>query len=898
MKTKFIFLSMLLSFAFVHAQQSITGTILSENDPLFGVNIIEKGTSNGTTSDENGKFTLNSDNDFPINIVVSYLGYKTKELRIQQGSNSNITVNLEEDAFSLNPVVVGASRFKEKLLEAPISIEQLGIRELNNSASADVYETLTGLKGVQANTGSMSFTSINARGFADPNNLRFIQHIDGIDITTPGFGIIGNTAGATALDLRSIELIPGSSSALYGPDAFNGMVLMYTKNPFDFPGFSMEWKTGVTKQSTAGTNSYNDYSIRYAHVFSDKLAFKFDGNHRSATDWIGGNLDYKTGAGDFANRDDLLATDINTANFYNAVNRYGDGDFGVGILSLADGTAVTRTGIKDGDLFDGDVKNYRVNASLHYRPSENWELTYQFKHAHNDFSFRITTFYPFEDFAQTHHNLEAKSKNFTARVYSSKQTASRTSIGFLTADFIQQGLKSNQDWIADYQSIVDGGGSPKEARTFADDYFDANGSILDSRINDFNQAKESALASADVLNGGSQFVDNSGFVHGDLNYDFSDKFENFELQVGANVRRYTVDSEGTFFNDNRANGFTDVINYSQFGGFVQASTGIFNDKLKITGSLRYDKNENYDGNFTPRITAVLSPDENKNHNFRVSYQSAFRNPGLQESFINFELFPGFTIIGTSQVNLDNYQYTGATGNVVTGNQVREALGRTAVQPEENRTFEVGYKGLIFNKKLRIDLSYYKTWYPNFIAIQLPALFGFTAAGPGPDARAFLWYYNLEQTVTSEGLSLGLDYVLPNNFQLGFNYTNSSFDIPDYDATLQGGADKATFKRSLRFNTPQNRIQASIGNTGFGKNDNLSFNIVFKATSEYEYESSFGATVIPEINTTDASFGIKIPKWDSKITLGGSNIFNQEYSYVYGGPAVGSIYYVGFRYGLK
>lgn len=898
MKAIYLTFFLLFSINLTFGQLTVTGTVKSETETLLGVNIIEKGTSNGVTSDENGKFSLISENDYPITIVISYLGFKAQEVMITQENSFDITIHLKEDSFILNPVVVGASRFKEKLLEAPISIEQLGVRELNNAASADVYETLTALKGVQANTGSMSFTSINARGFADPNNLRFIQHIDGIDITTPGFGIIGNTAGASELDLRSMELIPGSSSALYGPDAFNGMVLMYTKNPFDFPGFSVSWKTGVTNQSSAGSNSYNDLSMRYAHVFSDKLAFKFDGNHRSATDWIGGSLEHKTSAAEFESREALLNKDINTAHFYNAVNRYGDGDFGVGVLSLADDTPVTRTGILDGDLYDGDVKNYRANASIHYKPNEDWEITYLFKHAHNDFSFRITTFYPFEDFAQTHHKLEAKTDNFTARVYKSKQTANRTSIGFLTANFIQQDLKSNEDWIADYQSIIDKGGSPKEARTFADDYLDAKGHILNTRLNDFNRAKESALASADVLNKGSKFLDNSGFVHGDLNYDFSDKFENLELQVGANFRSYSVDSDGTFFNDNRDNGFTDNINYSQFGGFVQASTGIFNDKIKLTGSLRYDKNENYDGNFTPRISIVLSPDEDKNHNFRASYQTAFRNPGLQESFINFELFPGFTILGTSQVNLDNYQYRGATGNVVTGNEVRKALGRVAIQPEENKTLELGYKGLLFNKKLRADISYYKTWYPNFIAIQLPALYGFTATGPGPDARAFLWYYNLEQTVTSDGLSLGLDYVLPSGFQLGFNYTYSAFDIPDYDAALQGGTDKATFKRSLRFNTPENRIQASFGNSGFGKNKNLNFNIVFKSTSEYEYESSFGATVIPSVNTTDATFGIKIPKWDSKLSFGANNIFNQEYSYVYGGPAIGSVYYVGVRYGLN
>ncbi|PCH76875.1 MAG: hypothetical protein COB98_04985 [Flavobacteriaceae bacterium] len=888
MKNNINLIILIFCTTYCFSQVTISGIVSYGDGPLMGVTIIEKNTSNGTTANEDGTFTLSSQNDLPITIIASFIGFDTKEIIVTTSNSKNIYIMLNENSVSLNPVVIGASRYKERLLESAISIEKIGITQLNNTSTADVYEVLTSLKGVQANTGSMSFTSINARGFSDPNNLRFIQHIDGIDITTPGFGIIGNTAGATELDLRSIELLAGSSSALYGPDAFNGMVLMYTKNPFDYPGFSASIKTGISKQSSVGNNKYNDLSLRYAHVFSEKVAFKIDANHRAATDWIGGDMSHRITAKDFSNRDEILARDINTAPFYNAVNRYGDGDFGSGIVKLSDGTAVTRTGILGGDLYNGDLKNYRINTGLYYRPNDNWEFEYQFKHAHNDFSFRITTFYPFENFAQTHHKIQAKTANFVARIYSSKQKANRTSIGFLSADLIQEDLKSDSQWLADYQSVIDNGGSFKEARTFADDYLDANGHILASRLNDFNQAKEKALASTDALNRGSKFIDNSGFVQGDINYNFQNEIDFMDVQAGFNYRKYKVDSEGSFFNDG-PNGYGKPIEFSQYGGFVQVSKKILDDRLKFTGSIRYDKNENYDGNITPRISAVYSMGEDKEHNIRASYQTAFRNPGLQESFIAFKLFSFLTILGANPDNIDNYNYVAPSGTTYTGNELMATLGANIITPEKNKTFEVGYKGLLLDKKLRADISYYKTWYPNFLYLKT-YLFK-----PGEqDFQVFLWYNNLDQEITSDGISVGLDYILPGNFTVGANYTKTTFDAPEFEGTPE---EKKTFKRGLRFNTPENRIQLSLSNTGFGKEDNLSFNITYQSTSEYEYASSFGETIIPKINFTNASFGIKIPKWDSKITLGGSNIFNQEYSYVYGGPNIGSVYYVGFRYGL-
>ena len=75
-------------------------------------------------------------------------------------------------------------------------------------------------------------------------------------------------------DVQSVELLPGASSALYGANAFNGILFMTSKNPFDSDGISTSLKRGITSQEASGDNAYTDFSIRMAHKFSDKFAAK------------------------------------------------------------------------------------------------------------------------------------------------------------------------------------------------------------------------------------------------------------------------------------------------------------------------------------------------------------------------------------------------------------------------------------------------------------------------------------------------------------------------------------------------------------------------------------------------------------------------------------------------
>ena len=91
--------------------------------------------------------------------------------------------------------------------------------------------------------------------------------------------------------MESMELVPGSASALYGPNAFNGILFMNSKSPFEYQGLSAQSKVGVTNSNANGTDPYYNLSVRYAKSFNDKFAFKVNVSYLSAQDWRANNYD-------------------------------------------------------------------------------------------------------------------------------------------------------------------------------------------------------------------------------------------------------------------------------------------------------------------------------------------------------------------------------------------------------------------------------------------------------------------------------------------------------------------------------------------------------------------------------------------------------------------------------
>src|SRR4029079_3332190 len=131
-------------------------------------------------------------------------------------------------------------------------------------------------------------------------------------------------------------------------------------------------------------------------------------------------------------------------------------------------------------------------------------------------------------------------------------------------------------------------------------------------------------------------------------YNLSQHTSSFaDILIGANYKKYSLNSKGTLFADTAG-----PIGISEVGAFIQISRE-FTNNPKLTGSARYDKNENFKGRFTPRLTAVYTVAEN--NNLRFSYQTAYRFPSTQMQWINLDLV-SYKLIGGNEAFRNIYHF--------------------------------------------------------------------------------------------------------------------------------------------------------------------------------------------------------------------------------------------------
>jgi outer membrane receptor protein involved in Fe transport len=929
MKMYLLFLSLFfcgISFA----QNSISGTV-TDNDaqPIFGANITVVGGAAGTVSDIEGKFTLITTSQLPYVVEISSVGFVSVKVNITS-KNQKIKVILKEEDNLLNEIVVSASRTPERVLESGVTIERMGIADIKKSASATFYDGLENLKEVQMNTSSLSFKSINTRGFATVANTRFLQLVDGMDNSSPLLNfVLGNLIGISEIDVESVELLPGASSALYGANAFNGILFMNSKNPFTSPGITAYAKFGQTSQQAAGTNDYVDYGIRMAHVFSPKLAAKANFTYMRGTDWWAVNYDDRT----------IKGIDRSNVN-YDGINVYGDeasanlksvaaGLLGAGAITQSQFTAfnsvlpnsnVSRTGYNEIDLTDNKASNTKIDFSLHYKPFANdVEVIWQSKFGFGNAVYQGANRYYLNNFFMQQHKLEIKGKHFFVRGYTTTEDGGNSYDMLFTGLNINNVWKDNSTWFGQYAATYAGatlsGATPENAHVAARNVADTGRLIPGTP--EFKAAFDKVTNEASVLTG-SRLVDNSRIYHSDVNYNFLDLIEFAEIQVGGSFRQYQLNSGGRIYTD--ADG---PIFYNEMGAYTQLTKKFLDDRLKFTGSIRYDKAQNYDGNVSPRASLVYSAGENRRHNFRASYQTGFRNPTTQDQYIGFNVGRAI-LLGSNPDNLTRYRevlpistavgQAFAGGSTVTINGLNaynnsytassvgafSAAGNPAllrksnleyVKPEQVKALELGYRSYI--NGFSVDLNGYYNIYNDFIGnINVVApLYGTAQDSPSgtPSAdpgfqsvhalstgnfRAFQLYTNTNVEIESLGFGLGLSRKVYKDFEVGVNYNFAEFNFDQSkDPSFEAG-----------FNTPKHRVKASFGNEKLFKN--FGFNVSGRYNTSYLWQSTFVDGMIDAATVIDAQINYEFPKLQSTLKLGASNIGGREYGQVLGAGLIG------------
>ncbi|MET2985869.1 TonB-dependent receptor [Aureibaculum conchae] len=907
----------------VSAQTIVSGKVMDSNgEPIPGANIIVVGTTIGTSSDFDGLYKLTVDQEPPFSIQASFLGL--------QSVTSEVTSNPQTLDFTLvegnelDEVVISASRTPERIFESPVTVERMGVRDIKTTASADFYEGLENLKGVDVNTNSLTFKSVNTRGFATFANNRFMQLVDGMDNSTPALNFpIGNLVGMVETDVASVELLPGASSALYGANAFNGILFMRSKNPFDHQGISVSMKTGITSQEAAGDNAYNDFGIRAAYKFSEKFAAKINFGYLKGTDWAAASDVDKTTVGG-------TRADLN----YDGLNIYGDevstningvaktleslGVLPAGANALVPSVVVSRTGYKESDLTDYNAESVKADWGLYYRPIEgnSLELSYVGKVGTGSTIYQGTNRYNIDDFFQEQHKLEIRNDNFFLRGYVVADRAGDSYDMVFTGININRAWKDDNTWFGEYagtfvQATL-GGATEDQAHAAARAQAESGRYAPGSP--EFKAAFNRSIADPN-LSTGSKFQDASKYYHSDANYNFSHLIDFADIQVGGSYRKYSLNSSGTIYTD--ADG---PIDYSEYGVYTQIQKGFElgeSSELKITGSARYDKSEFFDGFVSPRLSLGLTV--NRNHNIRASVQTGFRNPTTQDLFIGLDAGRAI-LVGAAPANLDRYSrdftvsgggqalgvpatitQTGAVAYnnsftassvqalAATGNPaVLEVANPSLVKPEQVTSAEIGYRAKI--SRVTVDLSAYYNEYKDFISqeVVISPYYGTVgdntlsvAAIANDDFQAYSTYTNSKAPVSSYGGSIGLTAKIFGNFELGGSYTYAKLDFdkdkyPDF---------------TTNFNTPEHKFKATFGNNELFKN--VGFNVAYRFSDDYYWEATFGNGVVPEFHTLDAQINFRVPSMKSTFKLGGTNLLGDEYFTAYGTGFIGSQYYLSW-----
>ena len=880
----------------------VSGTVTTPAAaPLPFATVVIKGTFIYGQTDEAGVYRLRVLTELlPLPLSVSFVGYETVVDTLRAGA-APLAIVLPPALTLISEVVVSASRAEENILRAGVTVDKLAPPQSNRLPQADMIQGLARLKGVDVTTSGMLMSSLSTRGFGGTTSERLVQLVDYMDTQSPSLNInAGNSLGLPEVDIASIEVLHGPSSALYGANAFNGVVQTTSKDPFLYPGLGVRLR--------GGSRAYLDGQLRYAVRLGTRLAFKVTGSYARGNDWIAGN--------DEALGKAYLPTNNpqGSALGYDAVNRYGEvaTTFGPGGGAL-NGKTVFMPGWSERQIVAGDdiAQLYRVSPALHWLITDKVKAQVDFKRSQGSTGYQNTNRYRFKNFATNQYRAEVRADRWFVRAFHTQDFGADTYDLSFTGAFMQTavdprsgpaGRSYAQQYFGAYaqaynvflaRSPGDTEGAGRAAQAAAAPFQLAAGSP------EFNALRERVISDP-TPRVGSRIDPQSTIT------DFSGQYEfrtpAFNAIAGAAYRRFGLGSNGLLFSDLPGR----PIHYAEYGAYFQLNKVLLAERLKIGLTGRVDGSKNFAAEFSPRASAVYSLGENRQHNFRLSYNEAYRYATQQGQYLNLDLgrvlllgnitggFAGYNPAVAGQLGAAL-----ATGNPAAALAAFEtSAGR--LKAEKVKAFEIGYKGLLA-KGLFLDVNYYHSRFTDFIGqvrllgnldgsrptpAQLAA--GTQAAQPFQSApqptRILQVQANASQQVRTCGAAAGLTYTPVKAVSLSANYTLSLLDKGNLPAGFQS-----------YFNTPRHKYNAGV--SGELKNG-FNYSLNYRWAEGHLFESPFAAGQLGSYSSLDAYLGYPVAKLHSEFVLGGSNLANARNLQVYGGPQIGRMVFLGLNLEIK
>lgn len=906
-------------FAFSQTSVTITGNVhnIQNKDKVPAASVTIKGTGTGTFTDDRGNFRLTTTQNPPFTLVFSSIGFETQEVVVSDASHP-VQVDFKPASSLGREIVVSASRVPERILESPVSIERVGSAAIRVAPATDYYDMIRGLKGVDVTTSSLTFTSVTTRGFNGSGNPRFNQFVDGMDNQAPGLNFsVGSVVGLSELDVDNMELLPGASSALYGSGGMNGTLLITSKDPFKYQGVSAEVKVGAMhlgKNDPVGSSPYYNIALRWGQKVSEKFAFKIGVQYVNAKDWVASDSTNYTGSGTGPKSHTITGTRASDPN-YNGVNVYGDetsldisnssttpflkGAFGAITTAnpalapvllpilLADGGksfAVSRTGYKESQIIDPTTEILKLTGGLYYKFTPHLQLSLTGNYGTGNSVYTGSDRYSLKALKIGQYKLELKADKWFIRAYTTQENSGQAFNATVTAQLFNEAWKPSYSaanpagsWYPQYAAAYllarAQGADPTTANNIARGAADQGRPVAGSAgfKTLFDQVRSKPIPI------GGEFLDRTNLYQTEGQYNLTEYVKFAEVLIGGSWRQYVLNSQGTLFADSAGR-----IKTNEYGAYLQISKKLFDDVLKLTASGRYDKNDNFDGKFTPRISAVVTVA--KDNYIRASYQNAYRFPSNQNQWINLNVGGGILIGGLPQLRSFYHFDTNPVINPLTGKV--QTFGK--YKPETVNSYELGYKGL-YNKTILLDAYGYYSRYQDFIGRTqvIQSKSGNPATINPNDPNSYTGYsvsVNSANKVSTYGFGVSLDYLLPNNFAINLNVSSDHIHNTDSSFTTY-------------FNTPKYRFNIGFSNSGFGFQKRFGFGLNYRWQDSYYTEADFRQGNVSAFGTIDGQVNYKLPSVRSLIKIGATNILNHYYITQYGNPAIGGLYYVSYAYNI-
>ena len=754
--------------AFAQSTGRIVGRVTdAQGAGVSGAQIIVSPAGISAISAEGGRFIARSIPSGTASLRAYRFGFRAKNVEgitVTAGQDVTVDIQFEQATVQLGGVVTSASRRVEKITDAPATITRLEEAQIQNSIGNSFASALKEVKGLEFIQTGVLTSSVNARGFNSSFNNRILQLEDGrIGVLAESALPVGSLTTVTKIDLASVEVLVGPGSALYGPDASNGVVSLTTKDPRQYPGWAVELD--------GGTRSFYDAQARYAGN-SGKLGYKISGEYVAVNEFHQDSLFYPgvNGGKPIIEKD---------ANWRNDIIR------GSGMLAYY---------LDNGSRLMATLGASKLNGVGATSVGRNQLQNYGYRDA----------------------QIQYTGSRLFAQAYMSQSVSGTT--------FQLNGLAQNSVRFPtiSYDSVKKLSAFPSDGR----------------------------LQAAEVQN---------NFSVGMLSKTGISAIDNTHFTYGGQIRRDRISTYGNWLSD-RQTGTPILIN--QKGVYGQMETPL-SEMFRVVLAGRYDKHDKYDAQFSPKAALLFTPITDQT--FRVTYNKAFKSPSVLQTdfyFPNFQPFVG--VFG----NLDGFDIknnAGATVNTF-----------DPIRPEVNKTYELGYKGVLA-QKLFLDVVGYQSKFDGFIspliviANPLAGAAATTAynrrtgakvtdAAGGPQIA--LTYFNAGQA-TINGIDGGLKFYFTD--KVAASLTASLVKI---DTIIRKLTDPI---EATSFNSPSVRVTGGMDFNNVVENMIAGFTTRY--VSKYDFRSGVNYGLIPAFGTLDITAGYTLPNTGAKILFQAQNIFS-------------------------